>query len=245
MAKLHGEEVSFPSGSDSIRGYFSVPERDFAGPRVVLVPDVHGLSPLYRQMADRFAARGIGALAVDLYSREGAPRLRDLGEVQRWIAALPDARVLGDLHAAVGWLASSGSRGRVGVTGFCMGGQYALLAACTLRGLSACVSFYGMLRYAETNEHKPESPLAAAARLGCPYLGIFGADDALIPPADVEELHRRLAAASKEFAIVSYPGCGHAFLNHTRPDAYRPEAAADAFERAVGFFQEHLRSPAE
>ena len=47
-------------------------------------------------------------------------------------------------------------------------------------------------------------------------------------------------AAGKSFRIDSYAGCGHAFLNHTRPDAYRPQAAADAFERAVRFFEAHL-----
>ena len=49
-----------------------------------------------------------------------------------------------------------------------------------------------------------------------------------------------LDAAGKTFEIKSYPGAGHAFLNHTRPDANRPEAAADAFERAVRFFSAYL-----
>jgi carboxymethylenebutenolidase len=156
-----------------------------------------------------------------------------------WIATLPDDRILGDLQAAVDHLAAAASR-PIGITGFCMGGQYALLAACSLRGLAACVSFYGMVRYAERNEKKPRSPLDAAANLACPYLGIFGEDDGLIPPSDLAELRARLAAASKDFAIHSYPGCGHAFLNHNRPDAYRPEAARAAFEEAVRFFSEHL-----
>ena len=47
-------------------------------------------------------------------------------------------------------------------------------------------------------------------------------------------------SAGKSFEIKSYAGCGHAFLNHTRPDAHRPEAAADAFERGVAFFAAHL-----
>jgi carboxymethylenebutenolidase len=58
--------------------------------------------------------------------------------------------------------------------------------------------------------------------------------------SDVAELRAKLEAAGKSFRIDSYAGCGHAFLNHTRPDAYRPQAAADAFERAVRFFEAHL-----
>ena len=232
------EDITFPRGSEVLRGHLarSLPTGERGA--IVLIPDVHGLSPLYREISGRFADRGFATLAIDLYTREGAPKLASPAEAMRWIATLPDARVLGDVQAAIDFLAAPGRR--IGITGFCMGGQYALLAACSARGLSACVSFYGMLRYAERTEKKPRSPLDAADDLSCPYLGIFGEDDALIPRSDVAELGERLAAAGKAFEIKSYPGCGHAFLNHARPDAYRPEAAADAFERAAGFFEAHL-----
>jgi carboxymethylenebutenolidase len=237
---LGAEEVSFPSGEHRIRAHLASPGAGSGTRALVLVPDVHGLSDLYREIAQRFAARGLPTLAVDLYSREGAPTLKSPTEAMTWIANLPDPRILGDLQAAVDFLVSSRAYRAIGITGFCMGGQYALLAACSLRGLAGCVSFYGMLRYGEPSERKPRSPLDAAAELSCPYLGIFGEEDALIPPGDVDQLRERLAAAGKRFEIRSYAGCGHAFLNHTRPDAYRPEAAADAFERAVGFFEKNL-----
>jgi carboxymethylenebutenolidase len=124
-----------------------------------------------------------------------------------------------------------------------VGGQYALMAACTNAALAACVSWYGMLRYAETDAVKPESPLAMAPRLACPYLGLFGADDALIPRADVAELRAILERTGRPFEIVEYPGAGHAFMNDARPDAYRPEAAADSWRRAVAFLRAHLAAP--
>jgi carboxymethylenebutenolidase len=124
-----------------------------------------------------------------------------------------------------------------------MGGQYALMAACSVAGIAACVSWYGMLRYAEKDQLKPESPLEMAARLRCPYLGFFGADDALIPPSDVEELRAALAAAGKDFEIIAYPGAGHAFFNDSRPDVYRREAAADSWTKAIDFFRAALQSP--
>jgi carboxymethylenebutenolidase len=182
----------------------------------------------------------LDTLAIDLYSREGAPKLASPADAMRFIATLPDDRILGDLQAAVDHLAAASAARPVGITGFCMGGQYALLAACSLRGLSACASFYGMVRYPERNALKPRSPLDAAGDLTCPYLGIFGEEDALIPMSDVAELRDQLAAAHKRFDVHTYPGCGHAFLNHARPDAYRPEAAAAAFEEAAAFFSRHL-----
>ena len=143
-------------------------------------------------------------------SREGAPDLPDLEAAMRWMAALPDERVLGDIAAAVDFLADHDSvRGRhVGITGFCMGGQYTLMAACSVPRLSAAVSWYGMLRYADTPAHKPQSPLDMAPRLGCPWLGLFGENDPLIPNDDVAELRSLLQSAGRDFEIVQYPVAG-------------------------------------
>jgi carboxymethylenebutenolidase len=222
--------------------YVARPLGEGPHPALVLIPDVRGLYDHYRDVARRFATEGFLTLAVDLYSREGAPDLPDMPSVFRWIAELPDPRVLADLAAAVEYL---GARPDVqpnamGITGFCMGGQYALMAACRIPRLAACVSWYGMLRYAETSAIKPESPLMLAPRLGCPYLGLFGQEDGIIPQADVEELRTILTREQKQFEIVTYPGAGHAFFNDTRPDAYRRAAAADAWPRCVAFFRSYL-----
>jgi len=40
--------------------------------------------------------------------------------------------------------------------------------------------------------------------------------------------------------IRRYTGCGHAFLNETRPPAFRPDAARDAWGRMLAFFRKHL-----
>jgi carboxymethylenebutenolidase len=243
---LETADLTFPRDGATLRGAAAWPNAGGPVPGLVLVPDVRGLSDHYRDLVRRFAAEGFFTLALDLYSREGAPDLPDLGAVARWIRALPDRRVLGDIAAAVECVAARPEvRGAaVGITGFCMGGQYALMAACTVSRLAACVAWYGMLRYAETDDVKPASPLDLAPGLGCPYLGLFGAEDALIPLADVEELRAILTRGGRTFAIHVYPDAGHAFFNDTRPDVYRPEAAADAWPRAIAFLRRHLARPA-
>jgi carboxymethylenebutenolidase len=235
-------DITYRRDGDTLRGYAAWPDTTAPAPGVVLIPDVRGLSEHYRDVARRLAGVGFFTLAVDLYSREGAPVLADMDAVFCWIQSLPDRRVLADLAAAVDVVAARPEVGgrRVGITGFCLGGQYALMAACTVPRLAACVSWYGMLRYAETNERKPESPLTMAPRLGCPYLGLFGEEDGLIPGRDVEELRGILEGAGKAFEIVTYPGAGHAFFNDARPDVYHPQAAADAWPRAVAFLRRHL-----
>ena len=236
------QALSFRRDDDVIHLTAVRPRGDGPFPGLILIPDVRGVSDHYVDVATRFAAEGFFTAVIDLYSREGAPDLADMQAVFAWIAALPDPRVLADLEGAVQMLAARPEvhADAIGITGFCLGGQYALMAACRIARLAACVSWYGMLRYATHNERKPTSPLEMAPQLECPYLGLFGADDALIPQADVDELREILTRTGKTFDVRVYPDAGHAFFNDARPDAYRPAAAADAFPRAVRFLHEHL-----
>jgi carboxymethylenebutenolidase len=210
-------------------------------PGVVMIPDVWGLADHTRGLARRLAGEGFAVLAIDPYRKTGAPRLTDVASALAWIRELSDPLVLETIQEAVDALAAHAAVAgrRVGVTGFCMGGQYALLAACGCRGLSACAPFYGMLRYAEglDPQKKPRSPLEALADLSCPVLGLYGAEDAIIPLADVRELEERLAKSGRSAEVRIYPGAGHAFLNDTRPELYRPAAAADAWPRLVTFLR--------
>jgi carboxymethylenebutenolidase len=230
-------ELTFDREGAVLRGYAAWPETSGPFPALLVIHDVRGLYEHYRDVTRRLADEGFFGFALDLYSREGAPELPDMEAVFRWLRQLPDRRVLDDIEAAAAFLArrSEVRAEAIGITGFCMGGQYALLAACTVKRLAAAVSWYGMLRDAEKDD-----PLDLAPNLGCPYLGLFGEEDALIPLADVAELGAILQRAAKTFTIKTYPGAGHAFFNDTRPDAYRPDAAADAWPRAVGFLHRHL-----
>jgi len=240
---IQTEERVFGRDGDEIRGIAAWCGEE-AEPRaaVILLPDVYGVSDLYERIGQRFAVAGFFSFLLDPYSREGRPTLPDLPAVFAWIDQLDDRRLLADVAAAVSFVQCQPElrQARVGIAGFCLGGQYALQAACSVAGLDAAVSFYGMLRYAAHSERKPASPIELAPALACPYLGLFGADDALIPAADVDALATVLRDHEKTFAIHVYPGAGHAFCNDTRPDAYRPAAAADAFARAEGFLRRYL-----
>ena len=130
-----------------------------------------------------------------------------------------------------------------------MGGMYALLAACSCSGLSCSVAYYGLL----SHEHgilydeagldavkKPRAPLDYVPELRCPLLACFGGRDEFIPLGDVRALEARLGVTSRDTQVVVYEGAGHAFLNDTRPDAFQPEAAADAWQRATRFLASNL-----
>jgi carboxymethylenebutenolidase len=218
-------------------------------PAVVMIHDVWGLSAHTRDYAVRLASEGFAVLAIDLYRRDRPAKIEDPGKFMR---ALSDPQVLSDLGEGARFLAAlPESNGRVGVLGFCMGGMYALMAGCADLGFSASVPFYGLLSHAQgilydpaglDPARKPREPLAMAAELRCPLLAFFGEQDSFIPQTDVQALERELtrARAGAGAEIVVVPGAGHAFMNDTRPDAYRPEAAADAWRRTVDFLRAQL-----
>jgi carboxymethylenebutenolidase len=212
-------------------------------PGIVVIHDVWGLQDHYRDVAGRFADAGFAALAVNLYRRDAELKISDPG---RWIRALDDGRVLADVQAAIDFLGGHDAVGGkpVGVVGFCMGGMYAMLAAVSCRDLAAAVPFYGMLSDAHGllapqpgEPRKPNVPLDVAHSLRCPTLAFFGEDDAFIPLADVRAFEAKL---SDEHRVVVYAGAGHAFLNDTRAEMYRPEAARDAWDQTLAWLRHHL-----
>ena len=219
---------------------------------VVVIHDVWGLSDHYRDLARRLAGDGFAALAVNLYRRTPEPKIIDPGA---WIRALSDPQVIADIQSAVDFLtvhpAVAGRR--IGVVGFCMGGTYAIHAAAGCRGLSAAVPFYGMLSHERgllapppgerlDPARKPRSPLEAARDVRCPLLGCFGAEDPYIPTDDVARFDAQLDASGQPHEVIVYPGAGHAFVNDTRAEMYRPEAARDAWSRMLAWFQRYLGS---
>lgn len=238
--KPEGAEVTFAGSDVDLRGVSF--GDDASGSAVVLLPDVHGVSPLYCEIAARFAASRLRTLLLDPYVREGAPRLADMAAVQSWIANLPDARVLDDVGHAIAYLRSGagGAAQKIGVTGFCLGGQYALMAGSRQDGIDACVAFYGMLRHATLTDRKLPPPAETASDLRCPVLGLFGAEDPLIPPADLEAFRSGARASGQSVQLRLLPGAGHAFVNDRRPDAYRPDAAREALLAAIAFLQDQL-----
>ena len=64
--------------------------------------------------------------------------------------------------------------------------------------------------------------------------------DEFVPMADVEKLEERLKDSHSPGEVVVFPGCGHAFMNDTREDAYHPEAAERAWTQMVEFFRKHI-----
>jgi len=228
-------------------GFFAAPESGPC-PGVVLIHDVWGLTDHAKDLAQRLAGEGFAVLALDLYRRLDEVKIDNPGE---WMRALSDPQILGDVQSGADFLAAHSITDgkKIGVIGFCMGGMYALMAGATCTGFGASVPFYGLLShqhgilYTEAGLDpalKPKEPLAIAGELRCPTLAFYGDQDEFVPISDIELLRDCFSRSSESAEVVVYPGAGHAFMNDTRPDAYRPENASDAWQQMVGFLMEKL-----
>jgi carboxymethylenebutenolidase len=220
-------------------------------PGIVVVQEVFGLTSDLRRTCDRFARQGYVTLAVNLYTglKHPDPDRYDLEGARGVMASLADRAILRGLHGGIDFLQRDSQVGagtpegprRVGAIGFCIGGALAMMLASSTGKLSAAVNCYGRVFYPQVNDLKPRHPIDYVERLGCPMLGVFGQEDDLIPPGDIERLRQALRAAEKEFELIVYPRAGHAFLNEDRP-TFRPEVAREAWGAIDSFFARHLQT---
>jgi carboxymethylenebutenolidase len=253
-SKIAAQELTF-AGADGVQvnAYLARPAADGSCPGVIVIHEASGLIDHIRDVSDRFANIGYVALAVDLYTREGGPPpMDDFQVVMKRLFAMSDATVLGDLEGAADYLRGRGDvTGKIGCVGFCMGGRYTLLFACTSDRLAAAVDCWGgFIDKATPDERstpaRPTPPLELVEQLHCPLLAAIGAEDHNPSPALASELRERAArspigAGGQEVKVDVYEGAGHAFFADHRPN-YRPQAAARLWLQIVPFFARHLQA---
>ncbi|WP_199336675.1 dienelactone hydrolase family protein [Oscillatoria sp. FACHB-1407] len=209
-------------------GYLALPESG-SGPGVIVLQEWWGLVPHIKSVADRFAAAGFVALAPDLFK---GIQTTSPDEAGRLLMALNIDQTAQDLQVAARFLLGQEAvtLPKIGVVGFCMGGQLALLAATVSDNVGAVVDFYGI----HPNVHPDFSKLTA------PVLGIFAENDSFVPADAVKALAASIQEAGGAIATHTYPNTDHAFFNDTRPEVYNAEAATDAWSRTLDFLQKEL-----
>lgn len=224
-----GEIIEFPSNGGTASGYLATPGGANPLPLVV-IQEWWGLVPHITDVCERFAAEGFLALAPDLYHGESTTEPDEAGKL---MMALNMAQAAKDLSGAIELVSARADSDRVGVTGFCMGGGLALVAA-TRRPdkVAACVPWYGLIPWPDA---QPQWDRMEAA-----VLGHYAENDAFFTPAAAHELESTLKGLGKEAEIVIHPGVDHAFFNDTRPEVYDAAESLAAWQQTVGFLRTHL-----
>ena len=221
-----GTRIPFtrPDGKTA-EGYLSLAGKANV-PGVVVIQEWWGLQDQIKGLCDRFALAGYDALAPDLFNGVVVP-YHDAEAASREMNSLnfleaADQHVRG---AAQFLLRSSP---KVAVSGFCMGGAVAVLAACRAPEFSAVVPFYGL----------PPESVAKPADVKVPLQGHFANSDDYVTPERVDAFEKGLKAAGKTAEIYRYDA-SHAFMNEQR-SVHDRHCAELAWERVGAFLGKYL-----
>ena len=219
-------------GGKDIEGYLAYPAAAEGGlPGVLVFHEWWGLNDNIRAMTNQLAAQGYVALAADLYSG----RVATTPEVARPLMeeALGNADAMGqNLRQAHAYLKEQIKATRIGTIGWCFGGMLSLRTALLVPDqVDAAVIYYGHV----SGDAETLKPLKA------PVLGIFGGADQGIPVESVRAFEQTLKALGKDATIHVYEGADHAFANPSGRN-YKPEPAADAWQKAITFLGAHLKN---
>lgn len=218
----------------SVTGYLARPDTAGVGadslPGLIVIHEWWGLNDNIRAMADRLAAEGYVALAVDLYGGEVAETPEQARALMGGSMEQGEA-LTANLTQAYEYLRLRQNADAVGSIGWCFGGGWSLRAALALPDeLDAAVIYYG---------HLVTDP-DRLATLDMPVLGIFGAEDGSIPVSQVRAFERTLDSLGTDVTVEVYEGAGHAFANPSG-ERYVPEAAEDAWQKTLAFLDRTLR----
>ncbi len=204
-----------------------LPEGDARVPGIVVVHEWWGINDDIRRLLARFAAEGIAALAVDLY---GGRSTTDAAQAMELANEMKTTRALEIMAAGVELLASHPrSTGKVAVTGFCLGGGMALVAAFNVPTLSAAVPFYGTGRDEYCNAWQTKVPI----------LGHYSKPDSFVSIERARKIAQAVNDAGGSFELCEYDA-GHAFMREADPSAYHEPSAKLAWDRTLTFLRRHL-----
>ncbi|MBP7661860.1 MAG: dienelactone hydrolase family protein, partial [Burkholderiaceae bacterium] len=194
-----GSTVTFkrPDGQ-TVQGYLA--EAANARASVVVIQEWWGLNDQIRGVADRLALAGYTALVPDLYRGKSTVEAE---EAHHLMSALNFGEAASqDIRGAAQYLKSRG--GKVGVTGYCMGGALTVLSMVMVPEADAGVVWYGY----------PPLEFVDASKIKAPLIAHWAEQDAAFPIATVDALEEKLRAAK-----VSYTGyrylAQHGFANET------------------------------
>ncbi|HJZ80981.1 MAG TPA: dienelactone hydrolase family protein [Pyrinomonadaceae bacterium] len=221
---MNVESLNLTTSQGATTAYVARPEEP-ATRGVLLIQEYWGINEHIRDLAGRFAGEGYLCVAPDLYRGRVAV---DKNEASALMQALRIDDGMETIRKGIDRAKETYQVTRFAIIGFCMGGTFALRAACEISELKAAAPFYGDI---------PEE--AVLSQLKVPTLFIAGQRDAWINPQKVNALKQVAKKYDLPVEVVSYDA-EHAFFNDTRPQVYHAEAAADAWRRVLEHFRNHL-----
>jgi len=218
------ETLNLNTSHGATTAHVARPEKDSAA-AVILIQEYWGINDHIRDLAGRYANEGYICFAPDLYRGKLAKSSQEASQFMQALATEDGMEIICQTIAEA---KSKYNAQQFAITGYCMGGTFALRAACEFKELRAAAPFYGDI---------PEEKVLK--KLTVPTLFIAGKHDKWINPEKVGQLKDAARKYNLPVEVVSYDA-DHAFFNDTRPEVYDAEASADAWRRVLDLFRKHL-----
>jgi carboxymethylenebutenolidase len=230
------EVVSSPQGNGIIKGYLvrpvSADSRNATQtklPGILVIHENRGLNPHIEDIARRLALENFMVFAPDgLTTMGGFPG--DDYRAGQLFAKVDSQKMTEDFVAAALWLKSNPlCTGKIGVTGFCYGGNIANTLAVRLGpDLAAAAPFYGVPPAPEDVPKIQAAILAHHGELDTRLASTWPAYDSALTSANVPH----------EGYI--YPNSVHGFNCDATPERYNKAAAALAWQRTTDWFKKYV-----
>lgn len=213
-------------------------------PAVIMWPDVAGLRDAYKVMARRLATAGYAVLVPNAYYRDSkAPVLTSLSQwfepehqarIKPMLAKIDGKMIAQDARTYADWLDGQDSvdiERRIGTSGYCMGGAYAVrTAAAASTRIGAVSSFHGS-RLVTQDADSPHTLIAATQAR---YLFAIGKDDDAKAPEEKTILKQVTDNAGRPAEIEVYPA-DHGWCTIDAP-SYDKAAAEKAWARMLATY---------
>jgi len=222
---METRELAFSTKNGDTTAYVVIPDEGVSEKVVILIHEWWGLNDHIKDVAQRYSDEGFTVIAPDLYRGRVYTTPEDAGVAMNELS-LEDG--VDTISSAMETARKELGVSTFGITGFCMGGTFALRAACDLDDLSAAVPFYGDIPGEDV-----------LGKLTVPTLFISGNRDGWITPEKVDMLEGAADRLGLPVKCVRYDS-DHAFFNNTRPDVYDEKSARDAWRLVTGFFSDNL-----
>lgn len=205
------------------------PQEKGTYPGLVLLHDRWGLTSHMKDLGARLACEGYVVIIPNLYGRLGGMVTASDEVAAALMERQNDAHVITDINSCCEYLntCNIAKRNIHGVVGYGMGGTYALLFACHRKRLRAAVSYYGKLIH----------PRELLKDLASPVLYHQAGLDTWATNEDAQHLQAAAAEYRKRVEVHCYAEAPYGFCNELKPDAYRADATALAWERTASFLK--------
>jgi carboxymethylenebutenolidase len=226
--------VEYQGKAGPVLAYLARPVKAGKYPAIIVIHENAGLSDHIRDVARRLADQGYVALAPDYLSRLGGttkvtPKGEGLAKIREMV---PWQNVAEDTAAGFDYLKvlPDVRSDRLGLMGFCWGGEMTFAAATQIPSLDAVVVYYG----------RSPDPLDNVKNIRAPVMAHYGEKDAGVNKG-ISDTAAAMKKYNKAYDYKIYSNAQHAFNNDTNPGRYDAPASREAWDRTLAFFNKNLK----